>query len=113
MEVKPGYKQTEVGVIPEAWEVTRLPEVSWFQEGPGLRNWQFTNTGMKVINVTNLEDGVLNLERTDRHISNAEFNRMYRHFAVDDDGPLCLDHLVLLWNHWIRSLVIYTSDGLL
>ena len=84
MEVKPGYKQTEVGVIPEAWEVTRLPEVSWFQEGPGLRNWQFTSTGMKVINVTNLEDGVLNLERTDRHISNAEFNRMYRHFAVDD-----------------------------
>ncbi|MDO9013053.1 MAG: restriction endonuclease subunit S, partial [Gallionella sp.] len=83
MEVKPGYKQTEVGVIPEEWEVKALPEVSWFQEGPGLRNWQFTSTGIKVINVTNLEDGVLNLERTDRHISNAEFNRMYRHFAVD------------------------------
>lgn len=24
MEVKPGYKQTEVGVIPEDWEVTIL-----------------------------------------------------------------------------------------
>ncbi len=24
MEVKPGYKQTEVGVIPEDWEVTFL-----------------------------------------------------------------------------------------
>ena len=83
MEVKPGYKQTEVGVIPEEWGVRKLPDVSWFQEGPGLRNWQFTNSGMKVINVTNLEDGVLNLDRTDRHISISEFNRMYQHFAVD------------------------------
>ncbi len=84
MEVKPGYKQTEVGVIPEDWEVHKLPEVSWFQEGPGLRNWQFTSTGMKVINVTNLENGVLHLERTDRNISIPEFTRMYQHFAVED-----------------------------
>src|SRR5258705_1523704 len=78
-----GYKQTEVGAIPVEWELKPLPEISWFQEGQGLRNWQFTSRGMKVINVTNLEDGVLNLERTDRHISTAEFNRTYQHFAVD------------------------------
>jgi type I restriction enzyme S subunit len=83
MAVKKGYKQTEVGVIPEDWGVKNLQELCWFQEGPGLRNWQFTNSGMKVINVTNLENGVLNLERTDRHISMSEFNRMYRHFAID------------------------------
>jgi type I restriction enzyme S subunit len=84
MEVKPGYKQTELGVIPEGWDIRKLPDLSWFQEGPGLRNWQFTASGMKVINVTNLENGVLNLDRTDRHISLAEFNRTYRHFAVED-----------------------------
>jgi type I restriction enzyme, S subunit len=83
MEVRPGYKQTEVGVIPEQWDVRTLPEICWFQEGPGLRNWQFTTSGMKVINVTNLENGVLNLDRTDRHISLDEFNRMYRHFAIE------------------------------
>jgi type I restriction enzyme S subunit len=83
MEVKPGYKQTEVGAIPVEWELRKLPEVSWFQEGPGLRNWQFTSSGMKVINVTNLEGGVLNLERTDRHISILEFKRTYQHFAID------------------------------
>ena len=27
MEVKPGYKQTEVGVIPEDWEVEPLGEL--------------------------------------------------------------------------------------
>ena len=47
MEVKPGYKQTEVGVIPEEWDVRMLAEVSWFQEGPGVRNTQFTSSGVK------------------------------------------------------------------
>ena len=83
MELKPGYKETDVGVIPEDWGTKLLPEVAWFQEGPGLRNWQFTRTGMKVINVTNLENGVLNLDRTDRHISIPLFSRMYQHFAID------------------------------
>lgn len=33
MEVKPGYKQTEVGVIPEDWDVKFLPEVCRFRSG--------------------------------------------------------------------------------
>jgi len=28
MEVKPGYKQTEVGVIPEEWEIKPLKRIS-------------------------------------------------------------------------------------
>lgn len=68
----------------DKWERKRFNEVCWFQEGPGLRNWQFTNTGMKVINVTNLEFGYLNLSKTDRYISLEEFHRMYKHFEIDD-----------------------------
>ncbi|SEN54417.1 type I restriction enzyme, S subunit [Roseovarius tolerans] len=37
-----------------------------------------------MINVTNLENGFLNLDRTERHISLEEFSKMYMHFAVDD-----------------------------
>jgi type I restriction enzyme S subunit len=33
MEVKPGYKQTEMGVIPEDWRVKPLPEVCRFRGG--------------------------------------------------------------------------------
>ena len=67
----------------EDWEVKKFNEVCWFQEGPGLRNWQFTKRGIKVINVTNLENGILNLDRTDRHISLEEFHKMYEHFEID------------------------------
>jgi len=38
---------------------------------------------MKVINVTNLDNNTLNLDRTDRHISISEFMQMYQHFAID------------------------------
>ena len=84
--MKEGYKQTEVGVIPEDWEVVPLPDAVWFQEGPGLRNWQFTKSGLKVINITNLQDdGFLNLDKTDRHISWDEFEKMYKHFLIDEN----------------------------
>lgn len=69
----------------EGWEVKPFKDLCWFQEGPGLRNWQFTTRGIKVINVTNLENGYLNLDRTDRHISLEEFHKMYEHFEIDEN----------------------------
>jgi type I restriction enzyme S subunit len=33
MEVKPGYKQTEVGVIPEEWQCTRMSEIAKLESG--------------------------------------------------------------------------------
>ncbi|MFN7891063.1 MAG: restriction endonuclease subunit S [Pirellula sp.] len=72
------------GTIPDHWEATLLPEVVFFQEGPGLRKWQWTESGMKVINVTNiLGDGSVDTNNTSRFISMAEYEKTYRHFTVD------------------------------
>jgi type I restriction enzyme S subunit len=98
--------QTRLPGFHGEWEVKRLPEISWFQEGPGLRDWQFTNAGMKVINVTNLENGVLNLERTDRHISHSEFNRMYQHFAVDAGDIV----MASSGNSYSKAAIVRTQD---
>ncbi|NJL06659.1 MAG: restriction endonuclease subunit S, partial [Chloroflexaceae bacterium] len=35
--VPPGYKQTEIGVIPEDWEVKRLGEIGSFSRGRGIK----------------------------------------------------------------------------
>lgn len=66
------------------WEERSFTEMIWFQEGPGLRKWQFTTKGIKVINITNLVNGYLDLDKTQRHISWDEFNKMYQHFEVDE-----------------------------
>jgi type I restriction enzyme S subunit len=36
MEVKPGYKQTEVGVIPEKWEVKSIEQIAFVTSGKRL-----------------------------------------------------------------------------
>jgi type I restriction enzyme, S subunit len=73
------------GKVRAEWEVAKFADVVFFQEGPGLRKWQWTNAGMKVINVTNiLGDGQIDTANTRRFISLDEFNEKYRHFAVDD-----------------------------
>jgi type I restriction enzyme S subunit len=46
----PGYKPTEVGVIPEDWDVTPLSDlVTEFRGGAALRPSDFTATGIRVL----------------------------------------------------------------
>ncbi len=45
MDVKPGYKQTEVGVIPEDWEVKPLVEIFSFGGGLSASRAQLSQTG--------------------------------------------------------------------
>ncbi|UOB73647.1 restriction endonuclease subunit S [Pseudoalteromonas sp. APM04] len=78
-------KDTAIGLLPSSWKVVPLTEVAWFQEGPGLRKWQFTDEGIKVINVTNLVEGKLDLTLTNRHVSLEEFNAKYQHFECDEN----------------------------
>ena len=66
------------------WKVRYLDDVSWFQEGPGVRAWQFTASGMKLLNGTNIVRGVLNLDSTNRYISEAEAKGAYSHFLADE-----------------------------
>ena len=65
------------------WQRAPVSEVVFFQEGPGLRNWQWTEIGMKVINGTNIrDDGRFDPSNTTRAISMEEFESKYQHFAI-------------------------------
>ena len=61
-----------------------LREAFWFQEGPGVRKWQFTTSGIKLLNVANIvKDGSINLSKTDHHLSEEEVDSKYSHFLAD------------------------------
>jgi len=50
MEIRLGYKPTDVGVIPEEWEVTSLSDlITEFRGGASLKPSDFTTTGVKVL----------------------------------------------------------------
>src|SRR5260221_1661423 len=80
-----------------------LGEAFWFQEGPGVRKWQFTTSGIKLLNVGNiLPIGELDLEKTDRCLSREEVEKRYKHFLVDE-GDLVI----------ASSGISFDDDGLL
>ncbi len=67
MEVKPGYKRTEVGVIPEDWEVRPLGSHATFRTGPfgsALHQSDYCIDGVPVINPMHIVDGQLQPTRT-------------------------------------------------
>ena len=80
-----------------------LDEAFWFQEGPGVRKWQFTTSGIKLLNVGNIcLNGGLDLSKTDRCLSREEVEKRYKHFLVDE-GDLVI----------ASSGISFDDDGLL
>jgi len=70
--------------LPVSWQWFRLGEVAFFQEGPGIRTWQFTKTGIKLLNVHNiLKDDTVDYLNSDKYISEREFNEKYKHFQIE------------------------------
>lgn len=76
--------QTRLPGFSGEWEAVTLNEVCWFQEGPGVRNTQFTNSGVKLLNGTNIFRGSLNLDSTIRFISELEAYGPYAHFMAEE-----------------------------
>lgn len=65
MEVKPGYKQTEVGVIPEDWEVVNIDDVCDVKSGKRLpkgHSLTAINNGFPYIRVSDMSNGSVDLD---------------------------------------------------
>ena len=80
-----------------------LRETFWFQEGPGVRKWQFRDAGIKLLNVGNIRnDGTLDLSGTERYLDPEEVASKYSHFLVNE-GDLVI----------ASSGISFDADGLL
>jgi type I restriction enzyme S subunit len=87
----------------DKWIGRDLSEAYWFQEGPGVRNWQFTSSGIKLLNVANITKlGTIDLNKTERCLSEEEVEKKYKHFLVD------IGDLVIA-----SSGISFDTDGLL
>jgi type I restriction enzyme S subunit len=65
VEVKPGYKQTEVGVIPAEWEVARLSQVADLQVGFAFKSAWFVETvGTRLLRGENVGYGIADWSET-------------------------------------------------
>jgi type I restriction enzyme S subunit len=55
-EVRDGFKETEIGLIPEDWKVAKLKDVSDFKNGINFTREQKGNTGILTVDVLNMYD---------------------------------------------------------
>ena len=72
--------------VPKGWEVKPLPEVIDFLEGPGIRNWQYTDEedGIKFINIRCIQNGDLALTTANKITKEEAFGK-YKHFQLEED----------------------------
>jgi type I restriction enzyme S subunit len=62
MEVKPGYKQTEVGVIPEDWGVKPLSGIAQLKNGYAFKSSTYSALGgFNVVTIANVQDGFMDV----------------------------------------------------
>ncbi|MBD2214102.1 hypothetical protein H6G27_30180 [Nostoc linckia FACHB-104] len=66
MELKPGYKQTEMGVIPEDWEVQDVQNIGQIRTGPFgtlLKANEYSHAdGTPLISVREIGEGTLRVD---------------------------------------------------
>ena len=74
--------------IPNNWNWFLLSEVAFFQEGPGIRTFQYRNEGIKLLNVTNITQDKLRLDLTTKYIDKDEYEQKYKHFKIEPDDIL-------------------------
>lgn len=76
----------QFGEVPKGWEVKPLPEIIDFLEGPGIRNWQYTEKedGVKFINIRCIKNNDLSLETANKITQEEAFGK-YTHFQLKED----------------------------
>ncbi|MGA7222396.1 MAG: restriction endonuclease subunit S [Candidatus Acidiferrales bacterium] len=88
----PGHEQfrleeSEFGRVPRGW-CQPYPDYVNFLEGPGLRRWQYRDSGLRFLNIRTIANGDVDLSRT-QFVDPAEAEAKYKHFLLSE-----YDHVV-------------------
>jgi type I restriction enzyme S subunit len=70
--------------LPEGWTLTELPSVAFFQEGPGLRKFQFCDDGIPFLNIRTMVNERIDLSKC-KYLNPSEVQAKYGHFLLDED----------------------------
>ena len=74
--------------LPKGWLEVPLPDVVFFQEGPGLRKYQYRETGIPFLNIRTIVDG-----KVDKSLCHCldleEVESKYPHFLLSEGDIIC------------------------
>ena len=68
--------------IPSNWVWCYLSDISFIQEGPGIRKHQYVTSGIQFLTVTNILEGSVDLKKSEKYISKEQYKN-YSHFTIN------------------------------
>lgn len=77
------FRQWFIEDAKEDWEDVPLDDFFDFLEGPGIRNWQYTDSGTPFINIRLINNGDIDTSKAN-FVSDEEANGKYSHFHLKD-----------------------------
>lgn len=84
VEVKEGYKKTEVGIIPEDWELIKLGDFIEYTKGYAFKSSNYTKNGIRVIRVSDTDyDSVKDSEEI--YIDNRDYKKYEKWSLSEND----------------------------
>lgn len=87
MEVTRGYKQTEVGLIPEDWDVSLIKAIGVVEGGFAFSSKKFLQAGRyQVIKMSNLYGGKLDLQRSASYLD--DLSEQEKHYLLKSSDIL-------------------------
>lgn len=76
------YKEWFITNREDNWQRIPLSDIIFFQEGPGIRNWQYVEDGVKFINIRCINNGLIDTSTANK-ISLEEASGKYSHFMLE------------------------------
>ena len=76
-------RRERLGQFPKDWAVASLPEVVYFQEGPGITRDKFRERGIPFLNIRCFAKGYINVESCQCVSERLAFGA-YKHFLLDE-----------------------------
>lgn len=112
-EIAKGYKKTEVGVIPEDWEVKELGEIILKTKLGGNYSNTEKDTGLPLIKMGNISRGNINLNKIEYIKDESEINKddilNYGDVLFNTRNTLELVGKVAIWKNEL-SIAFYNSN---
>lgn len=87
--VRPGYKRTEIGVIPDDWSIATIAATMKLVNGCAFKPSEWSDVGLPIIRIQNLND------------PSASFN--YYPHAIDDRNRIKPGDLLFAWSGTLGS----------
>ena len=105
-KIREGYKETEIGVIPEDWECSKLSTVSTLIDGDRGKNYpspnELVDEGILFLSTSNIKDNKFDTTTT-KFITKEKFNSLGK-------GKLEQKDLIITLRGTLGSVMLFESD---